>query len=258
MPYGRSYSGKRRTRRLYSSFRRRAPNRGKKIRRYPRMGSRIPRSLVPFGTKWQNPVPLKRSFRLRYIDNDFTAAPTHLVPSVLQAFAGNSLFDPDKTGVGVQPYWYDQLATMYSKYHVFASKITIYPTSVTSTGGSGMVKCFVLPTYTNYTGLANSDPSDLKNMKNCREMHFAVDPTTTSTSNRRKITNYETTRNEAPDNYKDRDYSALMTAGPTITWYWQVIWDSTHDDTNDYTISYDVKIVYYAVLTHDQMNVNES
>lgn len=52
----------------------------------------------------------------------------------LQASAGSpgihqfrlgSLFDPDFTGVGHQPQWFDTFATVYQKYRVLRSKITV-------------------------------------------------------------------------------------------------------------------------------------
>lgn len=40
-------------------------------------------------------------------------------------FRANSLFDPNSTGTGHQPMYYDQLAAIYSYYQVIASKITV-------------------------------------------------------------------------------------------------------------------------------------
>jgi hypothetical protein len=34
----------------------------------------------------------------------------------------NSLFDPDRTGTGHQPYGYDQVAALYNRYRVFVTK----------------------------------------------------------------------------------------------------------------------------------------
>lgn len=41
------------------------------------------------------------------------------------AFRANSLFDPDQTGTGHQPYRFDQLAAIYQRYRVLKSKITV-------------------------------------------------------------------------------------------------------------------------------------
>jgi len=39
-----------------------------------------------------------------------------------QKFTGNGIYDPDVTGVGHQPYGYDQLSLIYSKYRVISAK----------------------------------------------------------------------------------------------------------------------------------------
>lgn len=45
-------------------------------------------------------------------------------PGIYQ-FRMNSLFDPDYTGVGHQPQWFDQLSAVYNFYKVLGSKITV-------------------------------------------------------------------------------------------------------------------------------------
>lgn len=43
----------------------------------------------------------------------------------LWQFRMNSLFDPDYTGTGHQPQWFDQLSAVYAFYRVLGSKITV-------------------------------------------------------------------------------------------------------------------------------------
>lgn len=43
----------------------------------------------------------------------------------LWQFRMNSLFDPDFTGTGHQPQWFDQLSAVYNFYRVLGSKITV-------------------------------------------------------------------------------------------------------------------------------------
>lgn len=58
---------------------------------------------------------------LRYTD---VIALTSTVNSVASnAFRMNSLFDPDSTGVGHQPYYFDQYAAVYNSYTVISSKL---------------------------------------------------------------------------------------------------------------------------------------
>lgn len=54
----------------------------------------------------------------------------------------NSLFDPDQTGVGAQPYWRDQLATIYNKYRVLGCKMTsTFTRASESAAGHGPYVC---------------------------------------------------------------------------------------------------------------------
>jgi len=61
---------------------------------------------------------------------------TSLVGAVTSnAFRMNSIFDPNQTGTGHQPYAFDQWAAMYSKYCVLGSKLTATFTQSGNTGG---------------------------------------------------------------------------------------------------------------------------
>jgi len=54
--------------------------------------------------------------RMKYCDQFVTTVP--LATSVDQIFRANSLFDPDRTGIGHQPRGFDQLTPMYNRYRV--------------------------------------------------------------------------------------------------------------------------------------------
>lgn len=83
-------------------------------------------------------VPDRRRVKLRYYGTYpfTTAAPAD------QIFSGNSVFDPDATGVGAQPVGYDQWAALYGTYTVLASSIKF----VITTGSSVATRCVLIPT----------------------------------------------------------------------------------------------------------------
>lgn len=60
-----------------------------------------------------------------------TAAQLNLANSFIYKFNLNSLFDPDRTGVGHQPHGFDQLSGLYNRYRVIGCKYTVaaYSTS---------------------------------------------------------------------------------------------------------------------------------
>lgn len=72
----------------------------------------VNRALQPFAQRYLT--------KLKYSGN-FTA-PTVNVP---YQFSLNSIFDPDITGVGHQPYGHDQLDALYNRYRVYAVKWSI-------------------------------------------------------------------------------------------------------------------------------------
>lgn len=43
------------------------------------------------------------------------------------AFVGNSLYDPDSSGTGHQPLYFDQNMQVYTKYKVLSAKVTVRP-----------------------------------------------------------------------------------------------------------------------------------
>lgn len=61
--------------------------------------------------------------RLRYVEN-YTLT-SNAGAASKQVMRMNSLFDPDFTGTGHQPYYFDQLAALYGRYVVRGCKMTV-------------------------------------------------------------------------------------------------------------------------------------
>lgn len=61
----------------------------------------------------------------RYADKHYNINPGAGGTLACQVFSANSLFDPDRTGVGHQPMGYDQLMVLYKHYCVHSAKINI-------------------------------------------------------------------------------------------------------------------------------------
>lgn len=69
-----------------------------------------------------NPLPFSRTVRLRY--NEYvTFNPAGNIATYI--FSANSLYDPNTTGTGHQPFMYDKMADNYNHYLVLGSKITV-------------------------------------------------------------------------------------------------------------------------------------
>ena len=63
----------------------------------------------------------------------------------VHVFSGNSIFDPDRTGLGGQPLGHDQWANFYEKYSVGASKIKIQALNKSTIASTGNVLINLTP-----------------------------------------------------------------------------------------------------------------
>lgn len=104
------------------------PRKAIRKRRAPRRRrpgtKKVPRGLTPF--------PKSRMVNLRYITTIKLNAALNATSQ--HAFRSNSIYDPDFTGVGAQPYYTDQLFSSYNKCTVVGSKITVTPFGAPTTG----------------------------------------------------------------------------------------------------------------------------
>lgn len=85
----------------------------------------IARNPGPLGVADQTLVPLKYSQQIA-ITSTAGALATHI-------FSGNSCFDPDVSGTGHQPYFFDQWAQFYADYTTLGSRIKISPVDAAPT-----------------------------------------------------------------------------------------------------------------------------
>lgn len=78
------------------------------------------RSKTTLVNKSLQPFPDRYIAKLKYIDT-FSLSTVN----VPYRFNLNSIFDPNNTGIGHQPYGRDTLAQLYNRYRVFACKVRI-------------------------------------------------------------------------------------------------------------------------------------
>lgn len=74
--------------------------------------------------------PVRKLVKLRYV-TEITINPV-LSGFAVHEFRTNSVFDPDFTGVGHQPMGFDEWASLYERYHVLGSRITVQNTLSTN------------------------------------------------------------------------------------------------------------------------------
>jgi len=218
-----------------------------RARRYTRR-SRVAR---PIRARWTNPLARNKLFKFTYNDDNF-AAVLALGGGYqdLHYFRGNSLFDPDETGFGVQPYGYDQTTAIYSSYMVLASKITVFFT--TTAGAIGNVKCFVFPYFDG--SVAYTEPSDIRRIPGCKSVCYESGGGVTKHN---IVKNYASNRKLYPVlKNEETDFWAAYNANPSVQWRWVVMFDSSALAEAG-TVVYDVKITYYCKMQTSE-NINES
>lgn len=85
----------------------------------------------PYRSNWSNqladPFPSRTTAVLRFSKNLSLDASVPVAAN--NVFRANSIFDPDQTGIGTQPYGHDQYAAIYGRYRVKAAYITVQNTS---------------------------------------------------------------------------------------------------------------------------------
>lgn len=213
---------------------------------YRRGVSKIPR--IRFGGS--KTFPQKLNTILTYNDTDFELT-TALGNSynISHLFSGNSIYDPDHSGVGIQPYYYDQLAAVYNRYQVYASKITIYMTSGSSADTSRLIQTSLVPFQ--LTSITDDEPNDLRNLSGCRQIAWNEDR---NDNKRCKLKAFW--KSKYTFNQDDQDQTASISGNPTLRWYWHLYQDTSTMEVGT-TIHYDVKIKYYCRF-YKRGDINES
>lgn len=109
------------------------------------------------GSMLFDPFPRRMRSILRY-SQTFTL--TSILPSipVWQTFRAASIYDPDYTAVGHQPYGHDTLATIYNHYHVIQSDIKLTATSEGSNNIMGLMLTDDVSIYSNYDSMREVKP----------------------------------------------------------------------------------------------------
>lgn len=131
-------------------------------------------------------------------------------------FRGNSCFDPDYTSGGHQPQYYDQLATLYTRYRVYGSRITV--SAINEQVGSALQVTIIpsseITTFTSSTYPLEHPYAKPLKLLGVGGLMSAQASCAISTS---KILGLR------PREVLDQDYSALTSATPSSVWYWQIV-----------------------------------
>lgn len=208
-------------------------------------------------SQWQAATSVSPYRRFIYNDTGFTAVLSTIIYQTQNVFSGNSLYDPDVTGSGVQPYGFDQLCPVfYNNYNVKASKITVYPSVAPSyvTSFPPYFECLIVPYRT--TTLPYNEVEDIRRMPYCRSIRFSAQ---SQGSHPTSLSSYASTKSILSREFaNDVSATGQYDGNPTYRWYWFVIIDTnTWIPTANISVKFDVKIAYYTRLIR-KVELNES
>lgn len=115
------------------------PPKGKKTKRKPtkgmlKTGSKKPGKKLFSHYNGADPFPPSQVVKMKYTETRVLTTGTSGIYGTEYAFRLNSIFDPNFTGTGHQPYGHDQMALLYNKYKVIGVYIDLEFTSPTSGG----------------------------------------------------------------------------------------------------------------------------
>lgn len=146
-------------------------------------------------------------------------------------FSGNSCFDPDTSGVGHQPLYFDQFSQLYSRYRVHKSEIVFELLNSTIQS-----HCTITPT---------TDGNWPTNVRNALEANYTASiPISSSIFKVIKERSISTKKIWGMQSITQDDlYQALCTASPARQWYWK-IWGESFDGVTNVSIRVNIRIIY--------------
>lgn len=151
----------------------------------------------PFGARWAG--------KLKYVDKFNTSTVSGIYNE--QLFNLNSLFDPDRTGVGHQPLGFDQLNVIYQRYRVLKTSYRLTMVNSDQTGSIALVTAVNNST----ASLASVAYALEEGYSSFRIRNAFADPNIISAT----VVLNSLTGNSLIAYRSDDAYAALVTASPT-------------------------------------------
>jgi len=217
MPKTRKYGARRPTQRRRPGYKRTSYK--TKRRAYGRIG-RLPRG--PAST----PFPPVMYKCLTYADDTYRLVQTVTDVPVYYEYRGNSCFDPDLTGIGDQPRYFDTLcgaqsgSAPYGNYNVLASKLVIdiyQDPAATSQAGT----VFIQPVRGATLGVGNAtDMADVVELPNIKRREVGLN----TSSRPLRLSAYMKTKSIFGDtNGTDvGSYQGSFSSNPALQWKWVI------------------------------------
>lgn len=152
-------------------------------------------------------------------------------------FRGNSLFDPDFTGTGHQPYYYDQYIAVYQRYRVISTSFTMRVANSSISGTTSEVVVAPTSLVPTLTSLAQAKEDPRAGTTGILPPYQSVTKTVSLTNSTQQVIGLETKKE-----VYDADYAALFNANPVQLWYYAIYGYSP--TTAGLSVDIDIEITY--------------
>ena len=175
----------------------------------------------------------------------------------------NSLYDPDFTGVGQQPYYRDQLigqlnsvSGVYTEYCVWASKIKV--TFVSDSSQTEPLNVFLLSVDSRRQDLPANPPflSEMNDVKSA-VLGLPANSSPVTLSMYRTVWSQDSITRENFIGERD-GYSAVGDSTPNNSPLWGICWSLVRGTNSEQPVQFQVQVTYYAELTNRSGNISFS
>ncbi len=185
------------------------------------------------------PFPDRMRCVLTYADTYVTMIASSAAKSV-QQFSMNSLFDPDFTGTGAQPEYFDQLSLLYNRYRVYGSAIKVVLLPFNTSGSQINVPATVVlvPSAQSLASLNVNDAGALPRAQN------RISTGNMNESNQTMVASHSISEILGVKDVEGADrLQALVSASPSEQALWSIVARSS-DGTTATSLAVAVRITY--------------
>jgi len=182
-------------------------------------------------TRYYDPFPTMQKAIMRYVTDVSLDAGAGTVAHHL--FNASSIFDPDVSGIGHQPYGHDQYQSIYNHYRVDKCIITA------SSGSGGSNNIFGIGLQPDTTLIASSDQA--------RERKGVTFAPVANSTNSNKLQMTWNTKSTFPTDTSD-SYSASFGANPAESVYFDVFTCGNLPSNDPSALAVTVTLTYYVTM----------
>lgn len=195
--------------------------------------------------------------RLRYTDILSLTQGTVGVPN-LYKFSANGCYDPDITGTGHQPKFFDQFAALYSRYRVIGSKISVkFATKQTDNTSTPPIMVGIVPIDAADGTSSFSGITAVTETRQCRYKEISASMTAKATTVTHTFSNKQLERKFFDREDNNRMASTLISANPTNQIYYY-IFSCSLDTLATHPELYAYVTIDYIVSFHDRAQQTQS